>query len=307
MKNNQETFTRLYRYLLREDLYYQAYKKLYANNGATTKGINNDTADGFCEEKIQKIITSLKNGTYQPKPARRTYRKKPNSKQRPLGIPTFTDKLIQEVLHMILEAVYEPLFLNCSHGFRPNRSCHTALKSIKREFNGARWFLEGDIQGCFDNINHHTLIELISKKIKDARIIQLVYKFLKAGYLEDWQYHKTYSDTPQGGIISPLLSNIYLHELDKFVIQTLKPHFNQPPTRKRTSQYQALRNQLTAIKQRMKKVKGAKHRQYIDEFKRIRAMLLKTPSKSQTENKNSIKKGSSLDLFSAVSTEGSFR
>ena len=148
MKHKQETFTRLYRYLLREDLYYQAYKKLYANNGAATKGIDDDTADGFCEEKIQKIIISLKDGTYQPKPVRRIYKEKLNGKKRPLGIPTFTDKIVQEILRMILETVYEPLFLNCSHGFRPKRSCHTALRSIKNEFGGARWFVEGDSAPC---------------------------------------------------------------------------------------------------------------------------------------------------------------
>jgi len=285
MKNKQETFTRLYRYLLREDLYYQAYKNLYANNGAATKGIDDDTADGFSEEKIQKIITALKDNTYQPKPVRRTYIEKSKGKKRPLGIPTFTDKLVQEVLRMVLEAVYEPLFLKCSHGFRPKRSCHTALSSIKKEFGGARWFVEGDIKGCFDNIDHPKLIELISKKVKDARIIQLIYKFLKAGYLENWQYHKTYSGAPQGGILSPLLSNIYLHELDKFVMHILKPYFDQPPTQKYTTDYNLLRSHMEVTKRRMKKLKGIEHRQCIDELKRTRALLLKTPSKSQTDKK----------------------
>lgn len=126
---------------------------------------------------------------------------------------------------MVLEAVYEPIFLPVSHGFRPKRSCHTALKSLKREFNGVRWFVEGDIKGCFDNIDHDVLVGLIHNKIKDARLMKLIYKFLKAGYLEDWKYHKTYSGTPQGGIISPLLANIYLHELDKFVMK-LKSEFD---------------------------------------------------------------------------------
>ena len=137
-KNKEEVFTRLYRYMLRPDIYYVAYKNLYANNGASTKGINDDTADGFSEEKIIKIIDMLQNETYMPSPSRRTYRKKANGKKRPLGIPTFTDKLVQEVLRMILQAVYEPVFLDCSHGFRPNKSCHTALKSITKGFNGIR-------------------------------------------------------------------------------------------------------------------------------------------------------------------------
>ncbi|MDH7890735.1 reverse transcriptase domain-containing protein [Bifidobacterium catenulatum] len=166
--NKEEIFTRLYRYLLRPDLYYLAYKNLYANKGAGTKGVNDDTADGFSKEKVDRIIQSLADGTYTPNPVRREYiQKKQNStKKRPLGIPTFTDKLVQEVLRMILESVYEPIFSNNSHGFRPNRSCHTALKSLKREFSGVSWFIEGDIKGCFDNIDHQVLANVINAKIK---------------------------------------------------------------------------------------------------------------------------------------------
>lgn len=160
LKNSEEVFTRLYRYLLRQDIWFEAYKNLYANNGAATNGVDNDTADGFSNEKIDKIIASLANETYEPKPVRRTYIKKANGKMRPLGIPTFTDKLVQEVLRMVMEAVYEPVFLNCSHGFRPKRSCHTALSTLKKEFTGAKWFVEGDIKGCFDNIDHAVLVGL---------------------------------------------------------------------------------------------------------------------------------------------------
>lgn len=158
--NKEEIFTKLYRYLLRPDIYFVAYKNLYANSGAATKGVNNDTADGFSEAKIERIIQVLRDDSYQPMPVRRTYIEKKNNpkKKRPLGIPTFTDKLVQEVLRMVLEAVYEPVFLNVSHGFRPKRSCHTALRLLKREFNGTRWFVEGDIKSCFDKINHGKLI-----------------------------------------------------------------------------------------------------------------------------------------------------
>ncbi|MCL2360142.1 MAG: reverse transcriptase domain-containing protein [Candidatus Bathyarchaeota archaeon] len=286
MKNKEETFTRLYRYLLRPDIYYIAYKNLYANNGAATKGIDNDTADGFSETKITEIITALKNETYQPKAVRRIYIEKTNSKKkRPLGIPTFTDKLVQEALRMILEAVYEPVFSDCSHGFRPNKSCHTALKTIQHGFNGSRWFIEGDIKSCFDSFNHETLIILVAQKIKDARIIKLLYKFLKAGYMQDWQYHKTYSGTPQGGIISPLLANIYLHQLDNYISKTLIPKFNHPAERKFTQQYSTIRNQLHKIKRYIKKSSGTERQNYIKEYKQTRAMLLKTPSKSQTDKK----------------------
>lgn len=135
-ENRDEVFTRLYRYMLRPDIYYAAYRNLYANHGAATKGVNDDTADGFSEEKVQAIIAGLLDGSYRPLPARRVYIAKANGKLRPLGLPTFTDKLVQEVLRMILEAVYEPVFSDCSHGFRPNRSCHTALKDVKHKFYG---------------------------------------------------------------------------------------------------------------------------------------------------------------------------
>ena len=282
--NNGEVFTKLFRYLLRPDLYFEAYKHLYANDGAATKGVNDDTADGFSEAKIEKIINSLKDETYQPSSVRRTYIAKKNNpgKKRPLGIPTFTDKLVQEALRMVLEAVYEPVFLDCSHGFRPNRSCHTALKDLKHKFAGSKWFIEGDIKGCFDNINHSVLIGLINKKVKDARVTKLIYKFLKAGYMEDWQYHSTYSGTPQGGNISPLLANIYLHELDKFVMK-LKTDFDKASERSFTPQYDKLRIQVAALQRRIKKADESERERLIAEHRRIRAEMLKTPCKSQTD------------------------
>lgn len=283
-RNKEEVFTRLYRYLLRPDLYFEAYKNLYANSGAATKGVNHDTADGFSEAKIEKIIKSLTDETYQPMPVRRTYIKKSNGKKRPLGIPTFTDKLVQEVLRMVLQAVYEPVFLNCSHGFRPNRSCHTALTALKKEFTGARWFVEGDIKGCFDNIDHTVLIGLINSKIKDARLIKLIHKFMKAGYVEDWRYYGTYSGTPQGGIISPILANIYLHELDKFVMK-LKVDFDVYEEKNYTPEYRALLSKQTVARRHINESSGEERQRWIDEYKRIHKLVLKTPAKSQTDKK----------------------
>ncbi len=285
MQNKNAVFTRLFRYLLRPDIYFTAYKNLYSNNGAGTRGINNDTADGFGEEKIAKLIETLKKETYRPNPVRRTYiQKKTSRKQRPLGIPTFSDKLVQEALRIILEAIYEPVFLDVSHGFRPNRSCHTALKSIKMEFNGARWFVEGDIKGCFDNIDHHILIRFIANKIKDARIIKLIYSFLKAGYLENWQYHKTYSGTPQGGILSPLLANIYLHELDKFVIR-LKEEYDTPQAEQITPEYQELHNELKRISWHIKKATGEERVHLLREYREKHKRLKRTPCTAQTDKK----------------------
>jgi len=287
-KNKEEVFTRIYRYLLRPDIYFVAYQNLYSNNGASTKGTDNDTADGFSEAKIDRIIKSLEDESYQPKPSRRVYIKKPNGKMRPLGIPSFTDKLVQEAVRMILETIYEPIFMDTSHGFRPNRSCHTALDSVKYEFRGARWFVEGDIKGCFDNIDHNVLISCINKKIKDARFTKLIYKFLKAGYVDDFIYNNTYSGCPQGGIISPILANIYLHELDVFV-DNLSKEFNQPSTQKFTDDYRKISNRMANIRRDIRKAneKGdmEKKKALLEERKCLRAKLLKTPCKSQTDKK----------------------
>jgi len=282
-RNKDEVFTRLFRYMLRPELYYLAYKNLYANTGAATKGVDNDTADGFSEEKVNRIIEALSNGSYRPSPVRRTYIPKRNGKLRPLGIPTFTDKLVQEVLRMILESVYEPIFLPSSHGFRPGRGCHTALKDIKHAFHGTRWFIEGDIKGFFDNIDHQVLANLIGSKVKDARIIQLVNMMLKAGYLEDWKYHGTFSGTPQGGIISPLLANIYLHELDKFV-QQKKTDFDKPKERKFTPEYAAVIGKTEYIRRCLKTEEDPeKISELLERKKNLRSQQLRLPAKSQTD------------------------
>lgn len=282
--HHDEVFTRIYRYLLRPDLYFTAYKRLQANNGADTRGVNDDTADGFSENKISRIIEALKNGTYEPMPVRRTYIQKKNNpaKKRPLGLPTFTDKLVQDVMRMLLEAIYEPIFSNTSHGFRPDRSCHTALREVKYGFCGVRWFIEGDIRGCFDNINHEVLISLLSKKIKDARFLQLVRKFLKAGYLENWEYHNTYSGTPQGGILSPILANIYLHELDMFV-EKLQKDFYKPPVAQYTREYNRIRARVGKLSKRIANADVSEKSALVEQWKEERQKLLHTPSRSQTD------------------------
>jgi len=215
-------FDRLYRYVCNPDLYIKAYANIYSNKGSSTRGTDEATADDFNKARISELIDSLKDESYKAKPARRTYISKKNGKPRPLGIPSFDDRLVQEVVRMILEAIYEPVFSPKSHGFRPRRSCHTALEQVKETFAGVRWFIEGDIKGCFDNIDHQVLIGILRKKITDERFIRLIWKFLKAGYLENFKYHKTHSGTPQGGIVSPILANIYLNEMDKHIAETLK-------------------------------------------------------------------------------------
>lgn len=278
-------FTRLYRYLLREDVYYTAYKNLYANQGAATKGINDDTADGFGKEYITKIIGDLSSGNYEPKPVRRTYIPKKNGKQRPLGIPSFRDKIVQDVIRMYLEAIYEPIFSNRSHGFRPDRSCHTALTQITKGFNGIKWFIEGDIKGCFDNIDHKVLLSLLSEKIKDSRFVNLIGKFLKAGYVEQWKYNATYSGTPQGGIISPILANIYLHELDRKV-EKLKKEFDRPANRCQTVEYDSKRWEIEKVRRKLKKTTAdAEKAALVTELKRLKNELVKIPAKDESDKK----------------------
>lgn len=223
-RDESYVFERLYRNLYNKEFYFEAYVKLYKNKGSNTKGINEDTIDGMSVKRIEKLIEKLKHQVYQPNPARRTYIPKKNGKTRALGIPTFEDKLVQEVVRRLLESIYEPQFSVHSHGFRPNLSCHTALKEIHNTFTGTRWFIEGDIKGFFDNIDHHVLVSILRRRIHDEKFINLIWKFLRAGYVEDWVFYKTYSGAPQGGIISPLLSNIYLNELDKYVEQYMKSY-----------------------------------------------------------------------------------
>lgn len=283
-KHKDGVHTRLYRYLLREDIYLISYQKLSKNKGALTKGIDTDTADGFGQEYVKKIIEDLSNNKFNPKPVRREYIKKANGKMRPLGIPSFKDKLVQEVVRNFLEAIYEPIFSTNSHGFRPKRSCHTALKQASNHFKGTRWFIEGDIKGCFDNINHEKLIEILERKIKDSKFINLIRKFLKAGYMENWKYHQTYSGTPQGGILSPILANIYLNELDKEV-EKIKKSFDKKSDRIYTKEYQTLTTQKHKLVKKLHLAKPEEKSNLLKEIKEVQKRILKTPAKQQTDKK----------------------
>ena len=212
-------FERLYRNLYNPEFYLLAYQNIAKSQGSMTEGTDGMTLDNMTVGRIERIIASLKDHSYQPHPARREYIPKKNnpSKTRPLGIPSTDDKLVQEVVRMLLEAIYEPTFSPYSHGFRPKRSCHTALSEIKTTFNGVQWVIEGDIKACFDCFDHHVLIDILRRRIKDEHFIALMWKMLKAGYMEQWTYHRTYSGTPQGSGVSPILANIYLNELDNFL------------------------------------------------------------------------------------------
>lgn len=230
----------VYRQLYNPTLYLQAYGRIYHNDGAMTKGVTAETVDGMSMAKIQATIEALRFERYQWTPVRRTYIPKKNGKTRPLGIPTWSDKLLQEVMRSILEAYYEPQFSDRSHGFRPDRGCHTALTEVQRVWYGTKWFIEGDIKGCFDNISHKILMSILRERIYDNRFLRLIENLLKAGYLEEWDYRPTTSGTPQGGIISPILSNIYLDRLDKFVEKTLITEYTRGERRKTNPEWRKL-------------------------------------------------------------------
>src|SRR2546427_8331186 len=142
-------------------------------------------------------------------------------------MPTWSDKLVGEVVRLLLEACYEPQFSDCSHGFRKGRGCHTALRDIQYAWTGTVWFIEGDISDCFGSLDHETMVRILSEKIRDNRFLRLIRNMLKAGYLEDWEYRKTLSGAPQGGVVSPVLSNIYLHKLDEYVETVLIPQYTR--------------------------------------------------------------------------------
>ena len=253
-KDSSYKFERLYRLLFNEELFYVAYQKIASNGGSTTKGSDGRSIDGMSLARIETLIASLKDESYQPHPSRRVHIPKKNGKTRPLGIPAFEDKLVQEVVRMILEAIYEGHFETTSHGFRPKRSCHTALLHIQKTFNGAKWFIEGDIKGFFDNIDHDVLVGILRERISDDRFIRLIRKFLKAGYVEDWTFHNTYSGTPQGGIVSPILANIYLDKLDKYVKEYIR-HFDKGTKRRPGKESNNLANERKRTVRKLKKVK----------------------------------------------------
>lgn len=234
-------------------LWKQAYTNIASNKGACTKGVDDVTLDGFSEERVRKLVASIKEGTYSCKPVRRTYIPKKNGKLRPLGIPNGDDKLVQEVCRIILEQIYETNFSNKSHGFRQGHSCHTALQQVRNKWTGTKWMVVTDIKGFFDNIDHNIMIDILNKKIDDKRFVNLIKDMLNAGYCENWRFNKTYSGTPQGGIISPILANIYLNELDTYM-ESVIIEFNKGKERAVNPDYDRVRGKIRNLYTRINRV-----------------------------------------------------
>src|ERR1022692_1512879 len=193
---------RVYRLLFSPELYLLAYGRIYSNKGAMTPGVTGETADGMSMEKIERIIDALRHERYRFSPVRRGYIPKKKGKLRPLGMPTWSDKLVGEVVRLLLEAYYEPQFSDSSHGFRPGRGCHTALRDVAETWTGTTWFIEGDISDCFGSLDHDVMVGILAESIHDNRFLRLVRNMLQAGYLEDWIWGATLSGAPQGSLCS---------------------------------------------------------------------------------------------------------
>jgi group II intron reverse transcriptase/maturase len=248
---------RLYRLLYNRDLYLLAYGRLARNQGAMTPGATPETIDGMTLAKIDGIIDALRRERYRWMPVRRSYiKKKGSKKRRPLGICTWSDKLLQEVLRLILEAYYEPQFSPTSHGFRPGRGCHTALDEIYHKWIGTKWWIEGDVAQCFDRLDHTVLVGILTEKIHDGRFVRLIAQLLKAGYLEEWRYHATLSGSPQGSGLSPILANLYLDKLDRYVETVLLPAYNRGERRRINPPYLCLREQRYRLKRQEEKAQA---------------------------------------------------
>ncbi|MGH3225991.1 MAG: reverse transcriptase domain-containing protein, partial [Streptosporangiaceae bacterium] len=232
----------LYRQLSNPELYFLAYGNIYSNKGAMTPGPDGETADGMSRGRIGRIIDAMRHERYRFQPVRRVYIPKKNGKLRPLGMPPWSDKLVGEVIRLLLEAYYEPQFSGRSHGFRRGRGCHSALSEVAETWTGTAWFIESDISDCFGSFDHQVMLSILAEKIHDNRFLRLIKQMLQAGYLEDWEYHDTLSGVPQGGVVSPVLSNIYLHRMDKFVETALMPEYTRGKRRASNPAYFRVRS-----------------------------------------------------------------
>ena len=234
----------IYRQLFNPQLYLLAYGRIYSNKGAMTPGPDAETADGMTLAKIERIIDAVRHERYRFRPVRRPYIPKKDGKQRPLGLPSWSDKLLGEVVRLLLEAYYEPQFSDRSHGYRPGRGCHTALREVAETWTGTSWFIEGDISQCFDRLDSRVMLETLGEKIHDNRLLRMVSQMLQAGYLEDWVWNATLSGVPQGGVLSPCLSNIYLNRLDRFVETVLIPGYTRGVLRRHNPECQRMQRAL---------------------------------------------------------------
>ncbi len=261
----------LYRQLFSPSLYLMAYGRIYSNQGSMTPGADGETPDGMSAARIGRVIDALRHERYRFKPVKRAYIPKKNGGKRPLGLPSWSDKLVGEVIRLLLEAYYEPRFSDNSHGFRPRRGCHTALSEAADHWTGTTWFIEGDISDCFGSLSHEVMLSILAEKIRDNRFLRLIKQMLEAGYLEDWVWNATLSGAPQGGVVSPVLSNIYLDRLDTFVETVLIPEYTRGARRKGNCEYWRVQSAIRKARAHEDRAEARKLR------KRLRGLPSKDP------------------------------
>jgi group II intron reverse transcriptase/maturase len=249
------------------------------NKGFNTPGVDGLKGSDLTPERLAQLADKLRKGTYGPKPVRRTFVPKRNGKLRPLGLPSAEDKVVQSAIKLALEPIYEQEFRDCSHGFRPRRSCHTALRAYALR-RTPTWTIEGDIESCFDSLSHGLILRLLRQKIADERLIELVRKFLKAGYLQDWQWHATWSGSPQGHVLSPLIANVVLHELDQYVEDVLGANRSKDGGyARRNPAYNRLNLQVNRRSRRLEQETDPhKRAQLLEELQQLKAQRARTPS-----------------------------
>lgn len=270
----------LYRLMYSEDLYVIAYERIKSKPGNMTPGVDGSTLDGFSMEAIRSIIGKMRDESFRFAGARRVEIPKANGGVRALGIAPPKDKVVQEAIRIILEAIYEPTFSDHSHGFRPKRGCHTALQEIRNGWSGVCWIIEGDIKGCFDNIEHHAMIDVLRKRIKDERFINLIWKALKAGYFQFGTLINSVAGTPQGSIVSPILANIFLHELDSFVgrkVASLEKTNKAGRKTKTNPEHKRLSRKLAGIRKKLG-VANENRKELTKELKRVQSQVVKIPA-----------------------------
>ena len=277
----------LYKLMLKEEALLAGYEKVKSNKGATTPGIDSISLDSFSKKRIDKLRKELINESWRPRPARRISIPKPGkAEKRPLSIQGPEEKIIQATMLLILEAIYEPIFLNNSFGLRPNKGAHDALKAIDQKYDGMVYAIEGDIKGMYDNVNHHKLITLLERRIKDARFIRLIWKLLRTGYMEkDKTLVKPDIGTPQGSIVSPILANIYLHELDEFMQSKSLNVTKRNP--KRTPVFRTLDNRMRVIRSHLRKqnLDNKQRKDYLKELKSLKIQSLKVRTLTDPSNR----------------------
>nr|YP_010732097.1 putative reverse transcriptase and intron maturase [Massjukichlorella minus]WDY13011.1 putative reverse transcriptase and intron maturase [Massjukichlorella minus] len=271
----------LYKWLCRDVSFVEAYESIKNNKGALTPGIAKISLEGFGRARINKILAQLKSEKWKPKPARRVLIPKSRKEKRPLEVQGPDEKIVQAIVYRLLEAIYEPIFLDCSYGFRPNRGCHDALKDISQKYDGTVFAIEGDIKGMYNKINHHTLIKIIRMKVADERLISLIWKLLKAGYMEvDNSIIRPEIGTPQGSILSPILANIYLHEFDKYMQIHVTERFKRkklrtPEAIKLASLTRRLEKEVNKIEKKETEDSKNSKQELLKELKRVKSKSLK--------------------------------